>query len=1016
MSCIATSITKMVLVVATFVLTLSAATYADPNDAPAIQAVRASPPPAIDGKLDDDCWQQASPISRFLFINSARPASFPAYGYVCYDDSFLYLAIRFEMPKGVMPLGKPRQHDEYIFGDDIAEIMLDPGSSGKNYYQFALNAYGATWDSTRQGGGVQNDTNWNGDWDSAVHIGDSYWSGELAIPFHNLDISPDMGGTWAINFCREMQRPHIEYLATAARGTFHVAKNFNAVEGLEVDFSRYLLDISSGVVRLTAAGDQPTGVFLMPVMNRSGKTQHVKIDRLGGDGLIGTETVELAPEQITRSKEDIDLKALLDSRTDTYIVETEPQTREIRVLDAKDGTILANTQLRRPWICEAIWIEVTDPWQRNTATEKSGKITLKVHTNLDEQLRKDAELVVELHNQESGHLAATKRILQPQDVTDVSISTEPLEWGAYKVRAYVNRAEAPIVEARTIATVLPGGKHHIKILNNFVSELMNLKSRGLIDSQDVEFMNPRKGWVYFSASRSQDNRTSAATLERTKTTVLRFEDGQTKIESMHHLDAGRYTLRLDGPVEQLLICSIPQLIYSADHKKFRPEIMDEALQNANTLLSLNENDPFLNDWVASGKRQITFAAAPSHKNIDGVRVVDDYVTANEYYHQLVSHPGFAHPRFSGMMVDQITVATPKQKTAIVSALARIASDKKYQGKEYTPWYEGNVVGDDTQRALLRAVVDPGWAYSFYTYLPERPTEAEARAMINESFVRKSIDCELEYPGALRKALITLGYMVSAPAGITQSIDPAVNFRVLMQLQMQALANEPSLFGVYGVLWYYSPYVDEENLRWAGRLFRHYAIEGKTAPLTNDPYQLTHLKNPDFEEGSKGWRIEPAELGSISAESMVSYGTIQNRYVGGSKGDTFLLLRQSEKRANRFSQTAQGLTPGRMYSMKMITANHTDMKEFNSNQQVHAINVMFDDVQMVGQSVTPYKSKSHKDSFSPDNPAWLNLHRFVFRANSATTNLTISDWVDEKPAGPVGRQLMFNYFELQPYLE
>ena len=48
------------------------------------------------------------------------------------------------------------------------------------------------------------------------------------------------------------------------------------------------------------------------------------------------------------------------------------------------------------------------------------------------------------------------------------------------------------------ALVLPGGKERIKVLNNFVSELMNAKERGLLDASEVSFMNPRDGWCYFA--------------------------------------------------------------------------------------------------------------------------------------------------------------------------------------------------------------------------------------------------------------------------------------------------------------------------------------------------------------------------------------------------------------------------------------------------------------------------------------------------------------------------------------
>ena len=984
-----------------------------------ISAQHADTAPTLDGKLDDGCWQQAQPITRFLSLKSDRPAAVASLAYVSYDRANLYIAVKFTTSDGHKPIGKMRPHDEYLFGDDIVEIMLDPGRSGTDYYQLVLNAYGATWDSARGGGGGQNDPNWNGQWRSAAHIGDGFWSAELAIPYHNLSITPDMNAIWGINICRSMKLPFSEYASTAAGGNFHVASKFSALKGIDVNFSKYLFQIDQSKVLLSQTGTQPQAAYHLPVTNSTGKARKVTIEHRGPDGVVDSQTVSLAAGQSsTLPPETLALETLLGGRTDSYIVKDAPKTRQIVISDAADGTVLTDVHLSRPWICEAMWIQVHDPWRPTTAGKRTKKVRLTIHTRFDPQLQRDGTLTIELRRRDNQQVVASEQVSQVADSIEVSIPVDELEWDAYDVHARFHDSQTTHLAATAVATVLPGGKHRIKVHNNMVSELMDAGRRGLLGSEQIEFMNPRKGWVFFSAAGTD---TVSLAGEDRPLATLRAADEPTEI--MRHLPAGRYTVRSNGKLQRLLIHSVPQLIYSSNWKKFKPEIMQEALQNANVLLTGNKDDPFLDEWVASGKRRIGFAGAPSHSMVDGVRVAQSHASAEDYYQQIAGHYGFAHPDISGVMVDQISAASPRQKTAIVSALARLASQPEFRGKEYSPWYEGGVVGSDVQKALLRTVVDAGWAYSFYVYLPERPTEAEAESYIQDTFVRGAATCESAYPGALKKTVVTLGYMASAPAGITQNINPGVNFRVLMQKQMAALANDPNLFGVYGVLWYYSPYVEEEDLRWAGRLFRHYGIQGKTGALTDDPYLLSHLVNPDFEEGADGWTVEAAEPNSVKADAMTGYGTLQNRYLGGTHGDTFLRTRRSDKSPNRFSQQIRNLTPGRLYTLKMITADYDDLTQQRSEEKEHAVSIKLEGVELIdgeGWNLQrPYDSRSTGGTFAftPENPPWLSHHYYVFRPKGKTAQLTVSDWTsDDSPGGPAGQQLIYNYIEVQPYLE
>lgn len=168
------------------------------------------------------------------------------------------------------------------------------------------------------------------------------------------------------------------------------------------------------------------------------------------------------------------------------------------------------------------------------------------------------------------------------------------------------------------------------------------------------------------------------------------------------------------------------------------------------------------------------------------------------------------------------------------------------------------------------------------YLSERPTEAKARAAIRKMAEEMPL-WEEGLPGSTGRTIMVLAFMCQPTYSL--NLYPSVDFKVHMDMQFRFLATHPAFFGLGGVQEYASSYADEEAVRWAGRLFRHYCIEGNTDALSDDPYLLTHVENPDFDEGAAGWTPEPAEDGGISAESKPGYGYLQARFRG--HGDNFL---------------------------------------------------------------------------------------------------------------------------------
>ena len=272
-------------------------------------------------------------------------------------------------------------------------------------------------------------------------------------------------------------------------------------------------------------------------------------------------------------------------------------------------------------------------------------------------------------------------------------------------------------------------------------------------------------------------------------------------------------------------------------------------------------------------------------------------------------------------------------------------------------------------------------------------------------------------------VIAFGLFSMPPGGINKQ--PNVDYHVWMDQQMNVVANHPVMAGMAGLNWWTTVLADEETVRFVGKLYRHYAIEGKTSMLTRDPLFLTHIQNADFEKGLEGWTLQPAEEGSIQAKSFPRYGRIEGRYMGLGRpadpehiGDTFLWMKRSEKGPNTFSQTIKDLEPGRLYSMKMFTCDYNDLIH-PKKKTLEEANPFIGRVELEGVELDTKRSFTEMYASNPEPPipVWITYHWKVFRAKGPTAKLTVSDWPgEEKPSGPFGQEQTFNFLEIQPYHE
>jgi hypothetical protein len=589
-----------------------------------------------------------------------------------------------------------------------------------------------------------------------------------------------------------------------------------------------------------------------------------------------------------------------------------------------------------------------------------------------------------------------------------------------------------------------------KRLNNLASELLSVESVAGPSARST-FSRPADGWIFVSATCS--GRGSAKVVLENATGGDPLIDCEvaagTVAEAVRCVAAGEHRLRVTcsdtARIDKLVVRAIPELVHCG--LGFDPAIkaygrydMDflarDVLPNVTTLIVPHHialAQAAIDDWHRQGKRFVAEVGINAQAK-----------TADEHFQYWTGFLDKA-PLLDGVIVNEFIVNAPSARRGTTlsperqkrrdeerarhrmyeEAFRRMRADERYRDKMLYAYVGGSgkklnqeVIGP----TFVRTLIDCDYRIALERYLFEVSSPEKSRAAL-DLFVEGVADWEAQQPGVKQRMVIALGLFSMPPGGINKQ--PNVDYHVWMDQQMHRLANDPALAGIGGVEWWTSILADEETVRFVGRLYRHYAIEGHTEMLTRDPLFLPHLQNADFEKGTADWTLQPAEPGSIEPRSFPRYGRIEGRYMGLGRpadpehiGDTFLWMKRSAKGPNTFSQTIKDLQPGRLYSLKMFSCDYRDLVE-PAQKTVDEANRFIGQVTLDGVDVDARRSFAEMYASSPEPPipVWITYHWFVFRARGATAKLTVSDWPrDATTAAPFGQEQTFNFLELQPYHE
>jgi len=585
-------------------------------------------------------------------------------------------------------------------------------------------------------------------------------------------------------------------------------------------------------------------------------------------------------------------------------------------------------------------------------------------------------------------------------------------------------------------------------LNNLAALLLDAVPAPATES--FPFVRSNDGWIFISFTERGEG-TIRLTLDKASAgeTSINLAPGSGPThEAMHHVIEGRHTLHVERTgtsfIERLTIKAIPELMHCG--LGFNPQIKSyglydmnflksDILPNVTTLIIPNNiklANSIIEDWHRQGKR---FVAE--------VGVNPQAKTAEE--HATFWTSSFTNaPFLDGIIIDEFIVNKPVSEWVQTmtpdrlsrmereraeyelysEAFKKIRGDSRFASKSIYAYVGGSgkklnqeIIGTNVIRTLLNC----GYYVAPERYLHEMSTEKGSHEALH-AFLDGLADWEAKEPGIKRQMVITFGLFSMPSGGINKQ--PNVDYHVWMDQQMNLVANDQTLANIAGLNWWTSLLADEETVRFVGKLYRHYAIEGKTNLLTNDPLFLTHIQNADFEKGTNGWTLHAAEDGTIAARGFPRYGRIEGRYMGLGRpadpehiGDTFLWMKRSQKGPNTFSQTIKNLQPGRLYSLKMFVCDYNDLitpkpKTIEQAKTISSVLIEGADVDTTRSFTEVYAS-----SPEPKIPVCITYHWKIFCAKTRTATLSVCDWQSaSQPTTPFGQEQAFNFLEIQPYHE
>ena len=532
-------------------------------------------------------------------------------------------------------------------------------------------------------------------------------------------------------------------------------------------------------------------------------------------------------------------------------------------------------------------------------------------------------------------------------------------------------------------------------LNNLVSELVN---KQVAKPQAVDFVNPEDGWIYISIPQGAN------------VTINSDNNSFTTAEVVRLLPAGKYKLFINGNFKpgNVIVRKIPEIInYPACVSSFVKEngkydwtfTKKHILPAVTTLNGGRLSKQVLKEVKREGLLWLSnFNVRKALKKSKTSLIVKE----------LEKSPGIADNKYDGVTVDELFFSAPRALSSYTDVLYKFLAHKN---KLVYSW----VVGTPVEAAISTDFISMALNSSggkgkvlFEAYCHPQSDEKAADDYLNHFLCKTVRGYQKLFPGITKGLGVVFGNFNQVPY-ISLEYDPHVDMKYYLDMQLNKIANAPEFRGLSCTGYWGSHHADEEMIRWAFKLMRHYAIEGRTDMLSKKygfQYSLNYLKNCDFEDGLKSWQV----TGNAKAGSYPDFGRDnQGRWCRG-RGDKFCIMTKESDSETHVTQKAQGLIPGKYYSIQFLTADYNDLKNKENNPKYHGINVILPGAKIIKEKSYVHVEKSTYISRKRGKVyIGVNLNRVVFQAKTSTQEVIFSN-----AESKIGEKLIFNFVQLKPY--
>ena len=187
---------------------------------------KGTPPPVIDGILNDKAWNDAKQLGPFvpLRVGLKDNTEFQTNTKIIWDDNNLYVCFDCCEPELENLHSRGTKKDDNIWAGDCVELFICESSEPKPFFHFIVNPENVQWDAITDT--ASNDTSWNADWKSDVKKNKTFWTVEMAIPWTQISGTPSKGEIRKGNFTR-YRRSNREWTTwTPLKDSFGDSENF----------------------------------------------------------------------------------------------------------------------------------------------------------------------------------------------------------------------------------------------------------------------------------------------------------------------------------------------------------------------------------------------------------------------------------------------------------------------------------------------------------------------------------------------------------------------------------------------------------------------------------------------------------------------------------------------------------------------------------------------------------------------------------------------------------------------